>query len=258
MEQRFKFQDSEGRRVSAVLLSPSVRTDKVVILCHGFMGHKDSVTNRMLSDHLARQSISTLRFDFFGHGQSDGDIKDLLLTTIVAQTESALSLMQGHGFTRVGLLGSSFGGLVATLVAAKAPVLAALALRCPVADFPVLLRQKFGRAAIDLWRRLGRVPPTFGHIPMHFRFFEDCERHDAFRAAQKLRVPTTIVHGDQDDVIPVTQARDLYAQIPAEKALHIMAGADHRFSDPKQFSRMTGLLMAWLTRYLAIPTPAVG
>jgi len=138
----------------------------------------------------------------------------------VVQTESALSLIQGHGFTRVGLLGSSFGGLVATLVAAKAPVVGALALRCPVADFPALLRQKFGRAAIDLWRRLGRVPPTFGHIPINFRFFEDCERHDAFRAAQKLRVPTTIVHSDQDDVIPVTQARDLYAQIPAEKASH--------------------------------------
>jgi hypothetical protein len=69
MKQRFRFQDSEGRHVSAVLLSPSVCTSKGVILCHGFMGHKDSATNRMLSDHLARQSIATLRFDSSGTGR---------------------------------------------------------------------------------------------------------------------------------------------------------------------------------------------
>jgi pimeloyl-ACP methyl ester carboxylesterase len=184
MEKTFRFQDSAGRRISAALLSPSLPTDKIVILCHGFMGYKDSWTNRMLSEQLARQQIATLRFDFFGHGQSDGNLKDLLLTTLIAQTESAIALMRGRGFTHVGLLGSSFGGLVATLVAAKAPTLAALALRCPVGDFPALLRQRFGRVAIELWRRLGQVPESVGHIPVDFAFFEDCLRYDAYRAAQ--------------------------------------------------------------------------
>lgn len=255
MEKDVSFRDSAGREVSAVLLSPTVPTTKIVILCHGFMGYKDSWTNRALSEELARRQIATLRFDFFGHGRSEGDLHNLLLSTLIEQTQSAMALMRGHGFTQIALLGSSFGGLVATLVAAKEPSVAALALRCPVGDFPALLRRRFGRVAIELWRRLGHVPESIAPIPVRYAFFEDCLRHDTGRAASQLRVPTIIVHGDQDEVIPVSQAQELCAHIPAEKALHVIPGADHRFSGPGQFGHMTGLLVNWLTRYLVVPAP---
>ena len=75
-----------------------------------FMGSKDSWTNRVLSERLAKHQISTLRFDFFGHGQSDGGLKGLLLTTLVAQTDSVMALMHGYGFAHIALRGSSFGG----------------------------------------------------------------------------------------------------------------------------------------------------
>ena len=74
------------------------------------MGSKDSWTNRVLSERLAKHQISTLRFDFFGHGQSDGGLKGLLLTTLVAQTDSVMALMHGYGFAHIALRGSSFGG----------------------------------------------------------------------------------------------------------------------------------------------------
>lgn len=255
MEKRFTLQDPDGRRISAVLFTPPVPTDKIVILCHGFLGSKSSWANRTLGEQLGMRGIATLRFDFFGHGQSDGDMRDLLLTTLVAQTESVMALMRGQGFTHIALLGSSFGGLVATLVAAKHPTLAALALRCPVGDFPALLRRQFGSRGIELWKRLGQVPESVGPIPVHIRFFEDCERHDVHQAAQALGVPTIIVHGDRDEVIPVKQSEELYARIRAEKALYVIPDADHRFSNPEQFRRTTELLVDWLIRYLA--TPAV-
>lgn len=241
--------------MSAVLLSPGSKTDKVVVLCHGFMGFKDSWTNRALSEQLAGHGIATLRFDFFGHGQSDGDIRDLLLTTLIRQTRCALALMRGHGFTHMALLGSSFGGLVAVLAAAEEPALSALALRCPVGDFPALLRQRFGRMAIELWRRVGRVPQSIAPIPVDFRFYEDCLRHEASRAAQAIRVPTIIVHGEQDELIPVSQSEELYARIPAQKALHVIPAADHRFSRPEHFRHMTDLLVGWLVRAFSVPAP---
>jgi alpha-beta hydrolase superfamily lysophospholipase len=209
-----------------------------------------------VADRLSELGIASLRFDFLGHGQSDGDLKDLLLTTLVAQTESVMALMRGQGYRQIALLGSSFGGLVATLAAAKHSTLAALALRCPVGDFPALLRRQFGNAGIELWRRLGQVPPSVAPIPVHFRFFKDCERHNAHHAAQALRVPTILVHGDRDEVIPVTQSEELYRHIRAEKALHVIPGADHRFSQPDQFRQAIELLVNWLRQYLVTPVPA--
>lgn len=253
MEKRFTLQGPDGRRISATLNAAPDPTNKIVVLCHGFLGSKENWTNRTVADQLATHGIASVRFDFFGHGESDGDLKDLLLTTLVAQTESVLTLMRGQGYTHIALLGSSFGGLVATLAAARHSTLAALALRCPVGDFPALLRRQFGNAGIDLWRRLGQVPSSVAPIPVHFRFFEDCERHNAHHAAQALRMPTILVHGDRDEVIPVTQSEELYLHIRAEKALHIIPGADHRFSQPEQFRRAIELLVNWLRRYLFTP-----
>ena len=81
--------------------------------------------------------------------------------------------------------------------------------------------------------------------------------HAGGRAAQALRVPTIIVHGDRDEVIPVKQSEELYARIRAEKALHVIPGADHRFSNPEQFRRTTELLVDWLGRYVATPVVSV-
>ena len=256
MEKRFTLQDPDGRSISAILTTAPAPTNRIVILCHGFLGSKESWTNRTLAKELGARGISALRFDFFGHGQSDGDLKDLLLTTLVAQTESMMAWVRGQGYTHIALLGSSFGGLVAMLAAVKHSTLAALALRCPVGDFPALLRRRFGNAGIDLWRRFGQVPPSVAPIPIHFRFFEDCERLDAHQAAQALRVPTIIVHGDRDEVIPMAQSEELYARVRADKTLHIIPGADHRFSQPEQSRLVMELLVGWLTRYLSIPVPS--
>ena len=253
MEWKFTFQDAQDQRVNAVLLSPSRGSDKVVVLCHGFMGYKDSWTNRTLSETLARHGVSTLRFDFFGHGESEGHLQDLLLTSLISQTESAIAMIRGHGFAHVGLLGSSFGGLVALLVAAKMPDLNALALRCPVADFPALLRQRFGTLAIELWRRAGQVPASFGQIPVHYRFYEDCLQYNVYRTAKDLIVPTVVVHGQNDELIPLDQAQQLVRHIRGTYAFHVIDGADHRFSNPGHFARMTELLTDWCVRYLSVP-----
>jgi pimeloyl-ACP methyl ester carboxylesterase len=247
------FEDREGHRVSATLRRPDRPTDKAVVLCHGFMGFKDSWTNRAFSEGFARQGVATLRFDFFGHGESAGELEDLLLSTLIHQTQAAIALLRDEHFSQIGLLGSSFGGLVALLTAAQTPSLAGLGLRCPVFDFPALLRERFGETAIALWRLLGRVPPAFAPIPLHFRFYEDCLRHDARLAAQALAVPTVIVHGEVDDVIPVTQTEELAQHIKAPKSLHIIPGADHRFSQPPDFHRMTELLIGSFMAYLSSP-----
>lgn len=246
MEESLTFHDAEGRPISGTLVTPALPTDRVVVLCHGFMGFKDSVTNRALSDLLVQRHVASLRFDFFGHGRSGGRLQDLLLTTLLEQTQSALAIVQKRGFGRRALFGSSFGGLVALLAAARDPSLAALALRCPVGDFAAVLRQRFGRAAVELWRRLGTVPASLGHVPVHGRFYNDCLRYDAYQAASRLRIPTIVVHGERDELIPVEQARRIYDRIPVEKALHILPGADHRFSSPADFHRMTTLLAGWL------------
>ena len=244
------FSDRDGRRISAVLDRPASANSKGVVLCHGLFGFKDSVTNRVLSRLLNERGLTTLRFDYFGHGASEGTLQDLLLTTLIGQTEAAIDVLRAQGIVEVGLLGSSFGGLVAVLVAARMRSLKALALRCPLADFPDLLRQRYGRVAVELWRRIGTVPPSIGNVPFHSRFYDDCTQYDAYKAATHVAAPTLIVHGGQDELVPLPQVQRIYHSLRAEKHLELIPSADHRFSRQADFSRMTDQLAGWLVRHV--------
>ncbi|MGQ0666241.1 MAG: alpha/beta hydrolase, partial [Nitrospiraceae bacterium] len=146
MEDACFFDDSAGHRIAAILATPPSPTRKIAVLCHGFLSGKNSTTNKTLARMLTERGIATFRFDFFGQGESEGPFEQITNTLAVGQTLSALDLVRQKGYHRIGLMGSSFGGLVAILTAAQRTDLACLALKCPVVDFAEELRLEFGEA----------------------------------------------------------------------------------------------------------------
>ena len=186
MEQPVAFHDAAGHAVAAILSTPIQATDRLIVLCHGFLSNKNSTTNRTLTRLLLDQGIATFRFDFFGQGESEGPFERLTVGTAVHQTLAALDVVKAQSYRRVGLIGSSFGGLVAILVAAQRADLAAVGLKCPVPDFPEVLRLEFGEAGMDRWRRHHEIPDVTGRtqpVRLPFAFYENCLAYDAYKAA---------------------------------------------------------------------------
>lgn len=260
-ERPLSFMDAGGRRVAGILALPSMPTDAAVLLCHGFLSGKNSKTNLALTRRLVSEGIGTYRFDWFGMGESDGDFAALTVSACLEQVRQALALLAARGYRRAGVIGSSFGGLVATLASAERgilgggpPVLAALGLKCPVPDFPEMLRLEFGEAGMARWRQTGQIPTVAGgagFVRLEYRFYEDCLRYDAYKAAESIRTPVVIVQGDCDEYVPVEQSRRLFETIPSEKYLSVLPGADHGFTKPGDFERMVGELVSWMLRHLA-------
>src|SRR5437660_4685795 len=136
IEQALTFKDAAGHAVSGILASPPHDSDRLAVLSHGFLSNKNSHTNKTLTELLVPQGIATFRFDFFGQGESEGPFEEITVSLAVSQALAALDLMHSKGYRKLALVGSSFGGLVALLAAAKWPKLSCLALKCPVPDFP--------------------------------------------------------------------------------------------------------------------------
>src|SRR5439155_24841916 len=105
LEQTLPFTDSSGHQISGILAQPADGSDRLAILCHGFLSNKNSATNRALTAMLLPQGIATLRFDFFGHGDSEGPFEKLTLGIAVQQTLAALGLADSHGYRNIGLVG---------------------------------------------------------------------------------------------------------------------------------------------------------
>jgi uncharacterized protein len=252
-EQPLSFQDIFGNQIAAVLTVPAQPTTSVAVLCHGFLSGKNSSTNKSLTRTLVERGIATFRFDFFGQGESQGPFKEITNTLAVGQAMAALDLMKHQGYQRLGLMGSSFGGLVATLTAAQRSDLACLALKCPVVDFAEELRLGFGEDEMARWKATDTIPNIMGgteRIPLRYAFYEDCLRQIAYEPARSITAPTLIVQGDQDEHVPLHQSHDLYAALQAHKRLEILPGADHQFTKGPDFTRMTTLITDWLTTYL--------
>ncbi len=253
-EESLRFKDSEGHSVASILAVPDAPTDRAVILSHGFASQKNSTTNSVLTGHLVGQGLATFRFDFFGHGDSEGMFEDITVTIALDQVLRAIDLVSAKFYGRIGLVGSSFGGLIATLAAARRRDLVCLGLKCPVVDFGEELRLELGETGMAEWKATGTVPDFTGapgRVRLRYAFYEDALRHLGYDAAPHLTIPTLIVQGDADELIPLHQSRRLYEAMPiTDKRLQILPGADHRFSRDEDFRTMTELLTDWMITHL--------
>ena len=253
VETRDSFLDSHGHRIASILTSPDGGAERIAVLCHGFLSTKTSSTNNTLTRLLIEQGIATFRFDFFGHGESQGPFEQITNTLAVEQVLAALDLVKQQGYRRIGLMGSSFGGLVATLAAAQRTDLACLALKCPVVDFAEELRLEFGEEEMARWEATDTVPDILGgtdRAALRYAFYEDCLRQIAYEPAKSITAPTVIVQGDQDEHVPLHQSRKLYDALRVEKHLELLPGADHQFTKGGDFTRMTTVIADWLTDHL--------
>jgi hypothetical protein len=247
------FSSASGLSTPAILTEPSTSTNLCVILCHGFLSDKNSRTNRRLTELLVPQGIATFRFDWSGMGESKERFSHMSLKECKEQLDAAFQVLQERGMNRIGLVGSSFGGLLAILSSPEQPTLKALGLKCPVMDFPEVLRLEFGPETMERWKSTNHIPNIVGDgspVPLHYNFYEECLTYDAYTAISRIHVPTLVVHGDQDELIPRPQIDRLLTTLNTTKQLQLIEGADHQFGRPEEFRLMTNHLANWMIQYL--------
>ena len=127
--------------LSAVRTLPENGTPSpTVVMCHGWSRDKNGTKYKMLSEELAKNGISSLRFDFYGHGESDGVLNDFTESIGVKNLHHVIRHLQDNGCKNnsIGISGSSTGAQVAILYAVRNPEIGALALRAPSYDYESL------------------------------------------------------------------------------------------------------------------------
>lgn len=200
-KQKLTIKNSRNLKLAAILEGEEKKAPTVV-MCHGFHSSKDnSLSTKALAQKLVERGISVLRFDFTGHGHSEGDIDKI---TPLDGLDDLKSAIRSLGKEKVALYGSSFGGYVSLLYACQNPVLA-LALKAPVADW----------AHVQISQNRG------------IKFHQDTKDIDIYKQAFNIRAPTLIIHGDQDDVVPIGQSLKLLKALRCDKKLQIIKGASH-------------------------------
>jgi dienelactone hydrolase len=188
---------------------------------------KDGVKHLALAEALAAHGVAVLRFDFAGAGESEGSLYDLSYSARMQDLDAALTFLASRGVSRFGLFGSSMGGAVAYLAAARDERVVAIATVAAVGQPGRLAEAR--PDAVAAWHEQGYFDAPEGRISR--AFLDDSLAHDVCSAVSILRASILVVHGEEDTVVPPSDAHDI-ASAARHARLELVPGADHEFSRP--------------------------
>ena len=241
-------QSSSGATLAA-LLEEAPGSHRAVVMAHGLGSHKGSTFYAQLTPPLTESGISCLLVDLYGHGESTGEFEELTPSKAVQDIVAAVRFLFTEGYSRIGLVGSSFGGNAALLAASQLPDTTALVLRAPVSDYASLWRERLSADELEEWRTTGkRYYGSFEgrNYQLGYCYYEDSVSLNEYAAAEKVSAPTLLLHGTADDVVPITQSRKL-ARRMQDCELVELEGANHRLDGSgDSFSRAVALSAEFL------------
>jgi len=223
------FKNSAGQKLAGWLHVPDKQGKfPAVIRTHGYRSSKEGRTSLLLADHF--KDVVYLRFDMHGHGESEGNPDEINAAQCGDDMVAAVNYVSGLPFVdaaRIGVTGSSLGGMATILAAAWHPSIKAAVPVCPVSDFH-----------------------PFKKSEVHYQPLVDKLGVDnLYKEAEKITCSVFIIHGDHDTVVQLHQSMGLIRHL-RHGTLHIIPGADHIFSNEKHFEQMIEQTADFLREHL--------
>ncbi|HLY60774.1 MAG TPA: alpha/beta hydrolase [Terriglobia bacterium] len=261
LETLVEFKNHSGKWLRGMIHRPSSRGKSRrapgAIFFHGFTG--DRMESHWLfvkcARALALAGIATLRFDFFGSGESEGEFHQVTMQGEISDARAAIKFFRkqkGIDPERVGLIGLSLGGAIAATVATPARA-KALVLWSALAH-PGQLRKLAERATQPIPGSNGlREYSAHAVSPA---FLDNIEKIDPLKSIALFKQPTLIIHPEKDAYLPLSHPRDFFNAAGSEiKQEVIVPGADHTFTSIAWEREVIGRTVDWLRKYL-VSSPA--
>jgi len=246
----FEFTGSEGQTLSGRLHLPAIDPIAYAIFVHCFTCSKESRAAAHISAALAAQGIATLRFDFTGLGESEGDFSSTTFSHNVDDVTAAANALKERDRAPALLVGHSLGGSAALAAASQIPEVVAIAtIGAPVEPqhvarlfgATIVEIEEHGEAEVDLGGRLFTIRKSF---------LDDLEAHCNKEKIRALDKALLIFHSPQDRIVDVDNARLIYEAARHPKSFISLDGADHLLNRRADARYVAEVLRAWASRYL--------
>jgi pimeloyl-ACP methyl ester carboxylesterase len=285
MSEKISFQ-SDGLKIAGLVdipadCKPGERRPAFIAL-HGFGGNKDGQGQAVVAKQFTQWGYVTLRIDFRGCGESEGEHGRIICLDQVADTRNAISYMAARPEVdpqRIALVGSSFGAAVSVFTGGADQRVAAV-ISCggwgdgerkfrgqhPTpeawAKFTNMLeegkrhRERTGKSLMVPRYDIVPIPEKLrnrmssGSI-MQFPA-ETAQSMNDFRADDQIcnisPRPVLLLHSANDSVTPTYESIEMFKRAKQPVELHLLADVDH-FTFNEENPRLIRIVADWLERY---------
>ena len=253
-----KFPGAQGAQLAARLDMPSAQAPHAYVLfAHCFTCSKDTKATSLIAEALANVGLATLRFDFTGLGDSEGEFANTDFSSNVADLVAAARWLEAEHRAPSLLVGHSFGGAAVLAAAAQIPSATAVATINAPSD-PAHLGKVFagheeeirdqGAAQVDLAGR---------KFTIRREFLEDIAERKIMQAVAGLKRALLVMHAPADAIVSVDHASAIFLAARHPKSFVSLDTADHLLTRREDARYAATVLAAWASRYLPA-TPMTG
>ncbi len=212
--EQFEFSGTGGQTLAGKIHMPAVAPVAWALFAHCFSCSKESRAARYVSAALAEQGIATLRFDFTGLGQSEGEFEDTSFARDVDDVVAAADALRERHHAPTLLVGHSRGGTAALAAAARIP-------------------EAVGVATIGAPFRSSNIAGSLDSDGIG-----------------RLKTALLVFHSPQDNVVSIDEAREIFVAARHPKSFVSLDGANHLLGRRSDARYVANVLAAWASRYL--------
>lgn len=234
--------NSSGEVLDYTFHAGAAGSRRIAVIGHGVTGNKDRPFVVALAEGLAAAGIHALRFSFAGNGASAGRFADATISKEVVDLGAVLSALDGYA---VCYIGHSMGGAVGALSASRDARIGLLVSLAGMVHTRAFAEREFGAEVPDkgcMW--------DDPDCPLSQAYMDDMAQIDTVvERGAEIAVPWLLLHGSEDDVVPIADSRDILARAGDNAELVCIDGADHVFSEHAPV--MVGQVVGWLQKQWA-------
>ncbi|MPM65387.1 hypothetical protein SDC9_112283 [bioreactor metagenome] len=238
--QKFFISGEKSKLLVALHEPPNENLNAALIICHGFRGSMDGGGRAVkLAERAAALGFTVIRFAFTPVQSLSSQIEEL---------SAVVDYCRCNVCSKVILLGRSMGGSCSLAFAALDERIAGLCLWAT----PSNLFETFQMSLGDNYKLLieGKtveLNDEYGNLVMKPNFIEDFKSYDLLDCIKNIKSPVLIIHGSQDEVVSLQQARQMWHYANNPKQLVIIEGGDHQLSKHADFAADN--VLEWLKHH---------
>lgn len=245
--------ESENLTLRGVIHIPNNIEEKmpIVIIYHGFCGNKmgPHFIFVKLARTLEKLGIASIRFDFAGTGESDGDFVDMTFSKEVYDANVILDYVKTLDFIdkeRIAILGFSMGGAIASVVAGdRRDEIKTLCLWAPAGNMEeVILSDAYIGDSYNKVIETGTFDVE--GLLLGKEFLEDIHTIDIFDRVAAYNKESIIIHGSKDEIVPLSTSEKYLTLYKEKSSLELVKGANHIFEKNSWENRVIDITKQYL------------
>ena len=254
---KLSFRNERGENLAARLDLPvDEKPVAYAVFAHCFTCTKNLNAVVNINQALAKEGIATLRFDFTGLGESEGDFSQTSFSSNVSDLIAAADFLKLEFEAPKLLIGHSLGGAAVLQAAHYIPSAMAVATVGAPSSLSHLARHI--DPSRDQAGRGGEVEISLGGKTFRIKkqFLDDLDHTHMQETVQNLNRALLIFHSPRDNIVGIENAAELFQLARHPKSFISLDQADHLLSNRKDSLYVGSVLAAWAHKYLDISPPA--